>query len=75
MKKMFLILALTTLMSIGAYAGDIPGSFMASFGMGTPVISPSGGIVPPVGSITVGMNTITNNSTSTVTNATPPSYN
>lgn len=81
MKKIFLILTLTAIMSVGLYAGEKGDSFVNAMGMGTAATgggdsAATGGTGGSgVGGATV-MNSIAAGiATSTVTTATPYSYN
>lgn len=84
MKKIFLILTLTAIMSVGLYAGEKGDSFVNAMGMGT--AATGGGDSTGTGGDTgtggsgVGGATVMNSiaagiATSTVTTATPYSYN
>ena len=82
MKKIFLILTLTAIMSVGLYAGEKGDSFVNAMGMGTTATGggDSAATDGGTGGTGVGGATVMNSiaagiATSTVTTATPYSYN
>lgn len=84
MKKIFLILTLTAIMSVGLYAGEKGDAFVNAMGMGTAATGGGDGAATGgdagtggsgVGGATVMNSIATGTATSTVTNSTPYTYN